>query len=352
MSDARELQPQVTPWTERFIDAIPLSPVWLAIATSGVLLAMLLVIEVVVGRHSEFLAGELAENVPRDIRFAVILSLAIGYLVGASRALRKATRRNIGALRPLLRPPREGEALAEDELPLKPDRARMGGIIGIAMALAIPFAVDWGELYFFTRVYWKPETVWTWAALVPIGWMCGRLVHASLHGADLFSRLARSRLRVDLFDTRSLAPFVRQGMQTVLVWLGFIAVIALTLVNQRMGVVIAFNVLVALVVSVTTLVLPLWGIHEQLVDAKANELDWVRETIREERQRLREGGEVGSAAAARMPGILAYEARVEGVREWPFDVPTLLRLMLYLALPLVSWIGGAFVERLLGAALD
>ena len=90
MSDARELQPQVTPWTERFIDAIPLSPVWLAIATSGVLLAMLLVIEVVVGRHSEFLAGELAENIPREIRFAVILSLAIGYLVGASRALRVA----------------------------------------------------------------------------------------------------------------------------------------------------------------------------------------------------------------------------------------------------------------------
>ena len=117
-------------------------------------------------------------------------------------------------------------------------------------------------------------------------------------------------------------------------------------------IVIAFNVLVALVVSVTTLVRPLWGIHEQLVDAKAHELDWVRETIREERQRLREGGEAGSAAAARMPGILAYEARVEGVREWPFDVPTLLRLTLYLALPLVSWIGGAFVERLLGAALD
>jgi hypothetical protein len=33
-------------------------------------------------------------------------------------------------------------------------------------------------------------------------------------------------------------------------------------------------------------------------------------------------------------------------------VPTLLRLTLYLALPIGSWIGGALVERLLGAALD
>jgi hypothetical protein len=30
--------------------------------------------------------------------------------------------------------------------------------------------------------------------------------------------------------------------------------------------------------------------HEQFVDAKAHELDWVRQTIREERQRLREAG--------------------------------------------------------------
>ena len=56
-----------------------------------------------------------------------------------------------------------------------------------------------------------------------------------------------------------------------------------------------------------------------------------------------------AAAAARIPGILAYEARVEGVREWPVDVPTLLRLTLYLALPLVSWIGGAFVAMILVA---
>jgi hypothetical protein len=352
MSDARELQPRVTPWTERFIDAIPLSPVWLAIATSGVLLAIYLVIEIGAGRHSEFLAGDLGEHFPREVRFGVVTSLALGYLVGANRALRNATRRNIGALRPLLRPPREGKALIEDELSPDPHGARVGGLMGIAVALAVPFAVDWGELPFFARGYWMPETTWTWAVLVPLGWMCGRLVQASLHGASLFSRLARSRLSVDLFDTRSLAPFVRQGMQTVLAWLGFIAVIALSLLNQRMGIVIAFNVLGALVVCVATLVLPLRGIHEQLVDAKAHELDWVRETIREERQRLREGGEVGSAAAARIPGILAYEARVEGISEWPFDVPTLLRLTLYLALPIGSWIGGALVEQLLGAALD
>mgnify|MGYP000099034232 CR=1 FL=1 len=38
--------------------------------------------------------------------------------------------------------------------------------------------------------------------------------------------------------------------------------------------------------------------------------------------------------------------------EWPFDAPTLTRFFLYVAIPLGSWLGGALVERLLGAALD
>jgi hypothetical protein len=347
-------KPPITaaPWTERLIDAIPVSSVQLALATACVLLALFLAIEVAAGRHTAFLAGELDERLRRDIRFAVITALALAYIIGANRGLRSATRRNLEALRTQLRPRREAEGLIEADLPLDPNGARLGGIIGIAVALTMPFLVDWEELPFFTRGYWIPETAWIWLLLILAGWVSGRVGHASLEAAGLFSRLARSQLSVDLLDTRPLSPFVRQGMETALAWLGFIAVVALTLLNQRMGIVMAINGLGAFVLSVTALLLPLRGVHEQLVNAKARELDWVREAIRQERHRLREGGETRGEAAGSMPGLLAYEARVEGVREWPFDVPTLLRFTLYLAIPLASWFGGAMVERLLGVILD
>ena len=38
--------------------------------------------------------------------------------------------------------------------------------------------------------------------------------------------------------------------------------------------------------------------------------------------------------------------------EWPFDAGMRLRFLFYLAIPVGSWLGGALVERLLGAALD
>jgi hypothetical protein len=52
-----------------------------------------------------------------------------------------------------------------------------------------------------------------------------------------------------------------------------------------------------------------------------------------------------------MPSLLAYEARIESVREWPFDTSTLRRFALFLLIPLASWIGGALVERVVDAAL-
>ena len=49
---------------------------------------------------------------------------------------------------------------------------------------------------------------------------------------------------------------------------------------------------------------------------------------------------------------LAWEARIESVREWPFDTPTLVRFALFLLIPLGSWLGGAVVERVVDLVLE
>ncbi len=52
-----------------------------------------------------------------------------------------------------------------------------------------------------------------------------------------------------------------------------------------------------------------------------------------------------------MADIVAYEARVASIATWPFDLSTLVRFALYVALGLGSWLGAAVVERLLSAVL-
>jgi hypothetical protein len=57
-----------------------------------------------------------------------------------------------------------------------------------------------------------------------------------------------------------------------------------------------------------------------------------------------------AAGAREAPGsladALAWRRHVEAVPDWPIDLPTLRRFMLYLAIPLGSWLGGALVDRL------
>jgi hypothetical protein len=40
------------------------------------------------------------------------------------------------------------------------------------------------------------------------------------------------------------------------------------------------------------------------------------------------------------------------VRDWPFDASVLLRFVLYLLIPLGSWVAGALVERFVDTIFD
>ena len=87
--------------------------------------------------------------------------------------------------------------------------------------------------------------------------------------------------------------------------------------------------------------LPLRGIRKKIMNAKENELDWCRQTLKTARDELKTdaGGQKSIAELA------ADKAIIENLRNWPFDNPTLIRFSLYLLIPLGSWLGGAFVER-------
>ena len=58
------------------------------------------------------------------------------------------------------------------------------------------------------------------------------------------------------------------------------------------------------------------------------------------------------APPSRIEELLSWEARIEAVREWPIDARALRRLGLYLLIPLLSWSGGALVERGIENLLD
>ena len=97
---------------------------------------------------------------------------------------------------------------------------------------------------------------------------------------------------------------------------------------------------------IAALYLPLSGARSAIGAAKQAELDRIAEQLGHHDEVL--GAFDGPDRADR---LMAYRERVRGGPEWPFGVGTAPRALLYVALPLLSWIAAALVERAVAAVL-
>jgi hypothetical protein len=270
----------------------------------------------------------------------------------------RGTFRDLDALRPVLR---GGDAvyaeLRQQLTRFERRRLWVGALAGGLVACVIQEIVvaRWAHL---AAGSWSLRdfsmVVMVFALWITAGWGAVHL----LDSARLYSRIGERHVVVDLLDLGSLSPLTRHGLRIVLLVTIFtgIAIISVIVRSASLPGPSATALILApiwtLPLATAIFVLPVRGLCRQIRSRKAEELARVREEIGLDRDLVARRGPDSAEASTRLPGLLAYKHEIESVREWPFDAPTLTRFFLYVAIPLGSWIGGALVERLLGAALD
>lgn len=203
--------------------------------------------------------------------------------------------------------------------------------------------VDWigGRASYDTAGTWPGHIVWVWILNPVLFAGLGVLVWISAERARLFQELGR-RARVRVGEIAPLAPFARAGLRTALLWFVGTSLASLLLVDTDAPLLVSSILVVTTAIALASLLAPSRGVHERLREAKRAELDWLREEIARSSDALRRGD---AAGATQLPALLAWEARVAGAPEWPFDTSTWLRFALLLLVPLGSWLGGALAER-------
>ncbi len=342
-----------SPWSSRLFDSAPLSPIWVGVGLALALLLLFFGVEYASGQVDRVLTGEAEDHIGPHFRLAVINSFLVSFLLTAQCYLARWTRNNVAAIRPLLGP---GEGGAAEELPDLDDvvsrPSRAAGLIGIAALIVLFYLLPGDVFRFFELDYWIFEHAWEHSMTIVIGWLTGRVGVAMVSDSLRVSRLASRIRRIDLFDPGALFPFVRQGLRSALLAIVLVSLASANLWNilvDPLPFAIALPVMLA--VAVVSLVLPVRGVNRRIRDEKQRELAALRTEIRAGRNALERGGSEGDRAAVRLPAQLALEARIDGVREWPFDASSMLRLALYVGVGLGSWLGAAAVERLVDRAL-
>jgi len=204
-----------------------------------------------------------------------------------------------------------------------------------------------------------PE-IYSWFQQVPAAWflvfvplnfaLIGKGVYFTIVD-DRFHRATRNAyLKIDLLHPDKLKPFTRMALRRSLLWIVGSSICLLLFLNEAVSPtgLLPF-VLAIIVVASLALIAPLTGIHRKISAAKQQELRTVRTSIAKFRDEVLHGANPTTTnnAAHRLTSLVAYEARLEKTSEWPIDLPTLGTFSFYLAIPVISWVGGALMERVI-----
>jgi hypothetical protein len=351
MAEATPRSPAGAPWSERLFDALPVAPIWVGAAMAAALLALFAALSAGFGAFSEFLADRRSFWSLRDARLGVVLVVLAAFVPTAERYAQLGARRNLDALEPVLGPdafaPLRGRVLRGD-----PRRRRLAGLFGLLLAPTAALFIDRNPALYFQAGYWSVENAWSWVLSACFCFALGRFMNTTLEISHRFSALADELAVIDLFDPAPLAPFARQGLLLALLWLLLPSIFAANAMDPGFAFPIAILGLLCLAIATAGLLLPVLGVHRRLRDAKAAERARVLAAMRGEAGALSASPIAPRASTASLADLVAWQGFVDSASEWPYDAGMRLRFALYLAIPVGSWLGGALVERLLGAAFD
>jgi len=326
------------------------SPIWIGLAIA------LVFIIVTVGLHElmVFFGSRPLYFYSAEVRIGALLinGLLLGYIPTANALLHQGVERDLRELRPVLR-------LSEGEWRELLSETTVVPSAVLWLATGIGLGVGAGMASFDPAIRQNysgisvvdPRFLWMLLHNMAVMALGLRLFVTETHVSRAYARIGEELVEVDLFDLAPLAPFARKGQRSVVLWAVLSAIISwFWFLGAALQANIVISLLVVIVVT-SAFLQPVVGVRRRIRAAKRAELERIHGALRQERERLLEVGPETGESRPRVADLVAYRSLVQGVREWPFDVSTLVRFLLFGALGVGSWLGGALVERLLDALL-
>lgn len=148
--------------------------------------------------------------------------------------------------------------------------------------------------------------------------------------ARRLGKLLEQHGRVNLLDRSVFRALAKRMRRSVLVWIPLLA-----------------HSIAFIVVLLAVVILPATGIRRRYIEEKSRQLEKVRARIADRSAAVVDGSFTSESSS--LPELLSWEQRLQQAKVWPYDMTVYLRVFLYAAVGLSSWVGAALVERFLGA---
>ncbi len=208
-------------------------------------------------------------------------------------------------------------------------------------------------MFLFQAGEWNAHLVWVVLANAILFALLTRAAYTGFLVRRALERITGEIVQLDLLDRSFVAPYAKLGLRQASYWIVGSCIASLLALDLERVWPLFVVLSGTLFLATLALLQPARIIRRRLKQAKHDELVHIRAQIQRAKEAATDpGNNRAGPEAARLPGLLAYESRIEAVREWPFDTATLARFGALVILAVGSWLGAAMVERLLGIALD
>ena len=288
-----------------------------------------------------------------EARTPYALVALVGYLVAVTPYSIRKAQEDLDGLRPLWKGDEEDFLAVRESFTGLPLGAAAAAVTtGLAAAFGIQESM-------FGRVSRLVDSGWTaldwWMVALGVGVWTILLPAAVLavRTALTLRRIGRDRIAIAVWDVARVTALARFGLRAILIWLvaplGFVAVsVAAGATVTLIAVAIWLGSAVA---GVFCLIVPVSGLRMQIRQRKHAERERIARALSGEPSAM-EGSELGDEALTfdRLR-LLQWRRELEAAREWAFDAPALRLFALFVALPILSWVAAALVERSLDMVL-
>jgi len=321
-----------------------LKPGWIGIWACLILIVFFLVFEYALDRYSLFAISEARDDTLRNFRIAIIHIISVCYLPTAYVMVIHRSLSTLDKLAPRL-------ALSEQQFTEL--KSRVGNYSWLTMIVGcILLNLVFVYVTFMTTPEpnpWSAEMgveVWWHRVLTPVmATFAFTFVCAIVVESNRMSKLSNNLGELDVVHLEFTRVFGQNALNYSLLILGWTAIISLFLLEEGFGSIIVTGWIASIAVVIAVFLGPVLGIRNQIVAAKNRELGWCDDHIEKSRDQFKKHEFTALDAPPQLGELIVYRKYINDLSEWPFDVSTVLRLLLYSLIPLGSWLGGAMVER-------
>lgn len=165
------------------------------------------------------------------------------------------------------------------------------------------------------------------------------------HECWILGRLGRV-VPIDLYRLDELNGFGRVGLNNLLMVVGALAITTVQSIDQEFRAVNYVNGLLVGIPGALFLVnLPIWSLHLRLKTMKKLAIEEIDQAI------AVAGRGLDIEQLESLNALLDRREFMKGLRSWPMDWSTFSKLVLYVFIPPLAWIGAALVEFMLDSFL-